>query len=136
MTMITPSYLGETIEYSSLHACRSTLEDPTKMIEARPSADADAERDRAAALRGILESIQVAIEDILYRQGVEPFTAEGDQFDPRRQRAVATAATDEPARNKTIAARLRKGFQAGDKLIRPEIVSVYTLRPAPPEPPA
>ena len=33
MTMITPSYLGETIEYSSLHACRSTLEDPT--IEAR-----------------------------------------------------------------------------------------------------
>ena len=32
MTMITPSYLGETIEYSSLHACRSTLEDPTTML--------------------------------------------------------------------------------------------------------
>ena len=32
MTMITPSYLGETIEYSSLHACRSTLEDPTCAI--------------------------------------------------------------------------------------------------------
>ena len=32
MTMITPSYLGETIEYSSLHACRSTLEDPTKNV--------------------------------------------------------------------------------------------------------
>ena len=32
MTMITPSYLGETIEYSSLHACRSTLEDPTTSI--------------------------------------------------------------------------------------------------------
>ena len=32
MTMITPSYLGETIEYSSLHACRSTLEDPTQKI--------------------------------------------------------------------------------------------------------
>ena len=40
MTMITPSYLGETIEYSSLHACRSTLEDPTRpqgglMVEIR-----------------------------------------------------------------------------------------------------
>ena len=35
MTMITPSYLGETIEYSSLHACRSTLEDPTEWISAR-----------------------------------------------------------------------------------------------------
>ena len=32
MTMITPSYLGETIEYSSLHACRSTLEDPTNQF--------------------------------------------------------------------------------------------------------
>ena len=32
MTMITPSYLGETIEYSSLHACRSTLEDPTTAL--------------------------------------------------------------------------------------------------------
>ena len=34
MTMITPSYLGETIEYSSLHACRSTLEDPTSRKKA------------------------------------------------------------------------------------------------------
>ena len=34
MTMITPSYLGETIEYSSLHACRSTLEDPTEIAAA------------------------------------------------------------------------------------------------------
>ena len=34
MTMITPSYLGETIEYSSLHACRSTLEDPTTSVRA------------------------------------------------------------------------------------------------------
>ena len=33
MTMITPSYLGETIEYSSLHACRSTLEDPTERTD-------------------------------------------------------------------------------------------------------
>jgi molecular chaperone GrpE len=105
-------------------------DDIGKMIEARSAADPDPER--ATAVRGILESIQVAIEDILYRQGVEPFAAEGDAFDPRRQRAVATVATDDPARNKTIAARLRKGFQASDKLIRPEIVSVYTFRSPPP----
>ena len=35
MTMITPSYLGETIEYSSLHACRSTLEDPNRPLAGR-----------------------------------------------------------------------------------------------------
>ena len=39
MTMITPSYLGETIEYSSLHACRSTLEDPTNLDFAQLSGD-------------------------------------------------------------------------------------------------
>jgi molecular chaperone GrpE len=104
-------------------------DDIGKMIEARLVDEAGA--DRAGAIRGVLESIRVAIEDILYRQGVEPFAAEEDAFDPRRQRAVATVATDDPARNKTIAARLRKGFQAGDKLIRPEIVSVYTFRPPP-----
>ena len=46
MTMITPSYLGETIEYSSLHACRSTLEDPTgptvkKVIISAPATNED-----------------------------------------------------------------------------------------------
>ena len=40
MTMITPSYLGETIEYSSLHACRSTLEDPMcQGLDPRQAAD-------------------------------------------------------------------------------------------------
>ena len=39
MTMITPSYLGETIEYSSLHACRSTLEDPTARRRLEPVAE-------------------------------------------------------------------------------------------------
>ena len=39
MTMITPSYLGETIEYSSLHACRSTLEDPTPISTKLPAAE-------------------------------------------------------------------------------------------------
>ena len=44
MTMITPSYLGETIEYSSLHACRSTLEDPTALAPAAEPAGAAAMR--------------------------------------------------------------------------------------------
>ncbi len=99
-------------------------DDIGKMIEAQP---AD-EPDRAAALLGTLESIRTAIEDTLYRQGVEPFQNEGKEFDPRRQRSVTTVPTDDPERNKTIAGRLRPGFQAGDKLIRPEIVSVHILK--------
>ena len=79
-------------------------DDIGKMIEAQP---AD-EPDQAAALRGTLESIRTAIEDTLYRQGVEPFQHEGEDFDPRRQRSVSTVPTDDPERNKTIAGRLRR----------------------------
>lgn len=79
-------------------------------------------------LRQILEGIQQGLEDVLDRQGVEPFAADGPGFDPRKQRAVATVATDLPERNKLIAARLRKGFQAGERVIRPEIVSVFAYK--------
>jgi molecular chaperone GrpE len=103
-------------------------DDIGKMIEARPTADGDAASDQAIAVRGILESIQTGIEDILYRQGVEPFTHEGNEFDARKQRAVSTLPTDDPALNKTIAARLRKGFHSSDKVVRPEIVTVYAYR--------
>ena len=49
MTMITPSYLGETIEYSSLHACRSTLEDPTRTLWTRAVAMAQQDGRREVA---------------------------------------------------------------------------------------
>lgn len=78
--------------------------------------------------KALLGSFQQGIEDILYRQGVEPYQVEGESFDPRRQRAVSTTPTDDPALEKTIAARLRKGFQARDRVIRPEVVSVYATR--------
>jgi molecular chaperone GrpE len=106
-------------------------DDIGKMIEARPLGEGDAALDQAIAMRGILESIQTGIEDILYRQGVEPFTHEANEFDPRKQRAVSTRTTDDPALNKTIAARLRKGFHASDKIVRPEIVTVYAFRQPP-----
>jgi molecular chaperone GrpE len=99
-------------------------DDIGKMIDAQSTDDPD----RSAVVKDLLRSIRTGIEDILYRQGVEPFTADGDEFDPRRQRSVTTVPTEEPERNKTIANRLRPGFQSGDRIIRPEIVAVYTLR--------
>jgi molecular chaperone GrpE len=96
------------------------------MIEARAADEFEAHR--AGALREFLESLQTAIEDILYRQGVEPYVREGNEFDPRRQRAISTVPTDDPDAGKKVAARLRKGFQAGERVIRPEIVTVYAFR--------
>ncbi len=90
---------------------------------------AAAQPPEAEGFRETLGSIQTAIEDVLYRQGVEPYRVEGDAFAPRRQRALTTVPTSDPALAKTVAARLRVGFQSGEKIIRPEMVSVHTLQP-------
>lgn len=84
--------------------------------------------EESARLLELMGGFRQGIEDILYRQGVEPFTQDDDAFDPRRQRAFSTVPTDDPDQVKRVAARLRKGFRVGDKVIRPEIVSVYALR--------
>ena len=70
MTMITPSYLGETIEYSSLHACRSTLEDPTEpgVVAARAAVSHIVGRDAAAldeagVARAAIESLAENFSD-------------------------------------------------------------------------
>lgn len=92
-----------------------------------PGPDANPEVTR---LVGVVLGYQQALEDILYRHGVEAFTHDGDTFDPRRQRAVTTVATDDPGLTKKVAARVRPGFQAGDKVIRPEVVTVYAHKPS------
>jgi molecular chaperone GrpE len=98
-------------------------DDIGKMVEAHAGPEA-----AVARLLDVMRGFQQGIEDILYRQGVEPFHSPDGAFDPRRQRAVATVPTDDPGQNKTIAARHRKGFEAGDKVIRPEIVSVFAFK--------
>jgi molecular chaperone GrpE len=86
--------------------------------------------DDSGKVAALLAGIQKGIEDILYRQGIEPFSLDGEAFDARRQRAVTTVPTEDASLARKIAERHRKGFAAGDRVIRPEIVSVYTARPA------
>lgn len=104
------------------------LHDDIGKVAVDPSDAADGRPAEARRLAEIMEGFMQGIEDILYRQGVEPFHTEGDTFDPRRQRAVATVPTDDPALNRTVAARHRKGFHSGDRVIRPEIVSVFAVK--------
>ncbi|HEU5115279.1 MAG TPA: nucleotide exchange factor GrpE [Isosphaeraceae bacterium] len=86
----------------------------------------DAQADGPSEASSMLVSIQQGIEDILYRHGVEPFSTDTETFDPRRQRAVATVPTDDPKMTKVIAIRVRKGFASGEKIIRPELVKVFS----------
>ena len=72
MTMITPSYLGETIEYSSLHACRSTLEDPTYAESVRNLGTPVFSRRYFAELKRVFGS---DCDIVLVRDAGEPVSA-------------------------------------------------------------
>ena len=69
MTMITPSYLGETIEYSSLHACRSTLEDPTARLPVRPASLLRGEEATLMVTVGALEALKTGTTTMVENAG-------------------------------------------------------------------
>ena len=75
-----------------------------------------------------LESIPSDLEDILYRQGVEPFICSGDIFNPAKQRVMKTIETSDQMEDKLIHERLRPGYEWEEKVIRPEMVVVKTYR--------
>ena len=102
------------------------LHDDVGKMAAAGGSGADGESSRPS----LAANVQEGIADILYRQGVEPFTKEGEDFDARRQRAIQTIPTDDPALARKIAGRLRPGFATGEKVIRPEVVSVFAFRNA------
>ena len=112
MTMITPSYLGETIEYSSLHACRSTLEDPTHDatvgFEVPPDAAWSTEMaDPDAAMSPtdveVICHNDVCPENVVYRDGVAvalldfDFAAPGSRLYDLARLALMTVPIDDPA---------------------------------------
>lgn len=72
-----------------------------------------------------LESFQVTVEEILQRNGVEPYSVDGESFVSGRQRALQAIETDEPSLDKTVARRVRKGFEYDEKILRPELVMTY-----------
>ncbi len=72
-----------------------------------------------------LESIASDLEDLFSWEGVVPFTCEGDQLDPARQRVVSRIETEDPEKDKKIADRLRPGYEWDGRVIRPEMVAIY-----------
>ena len=79
-----------------------------------------------------IENITSDMEDLFSWEGVQPFTCEGDEFDPTRQRIVDKIETHDPAKDKTIAQRLRPGYEWDGKVIRPEMISAFIYPSEPP----
>ena len=63
---------------------------------------------------------------LLEKNEAVPYRCEpGTPFDPRRQRAMSILPTDDPAKDKTVAATIRWGFEYEGKVLRQEMVEVY-----------
>jgi molecular chaperone GrpE len=72
----------------------------------------------------ILDQFRQDVDDLLYRQGVEPFSCPGDRVDPALQRVKRTRPADQPEEAGRVVERLRPGFRYGEKVVlRPEEVA-------------
>lgn len=76
-----------------------------------------------------IENIASDLEDLFSWEGVTPFTCDGNTVDPSRQRILGKIQTDDPEKDKTVAERLRPGYEWDGKIIRPEMISVYVYQP-------
>ena len=73
---------------------------------------------------------QETIEETLRSHGVDSFSVEGMTFISNRQRILKVIPAFDPAWDRQIFRRVRKGFIYGDIVLRPEVVEIYKYMPA------
>lgn len=77
-------------------------------------------------LKDLLCDVEEAIND----RGFEFFQTEDDVFDRKQQKAQKTVNTDNKEQDKRICERIKVGLRYEEKVVRPELVSVYRYVPS------
>lgn len=70
------------------------------------------------------EGLICDLEDILYRQSIEPYEVDGMGIDVKRQKIVRTVTTTIESENNQLAEKLACGYEKNGKVIRPERVII------------
>jgi molecular chaperone GrpE len=91
---------------------------------AQRAADGTADPVLASHRQG-LDLIQKQFLELLKRRNVSPIDATGTDFDPNLHQAVGQEVSDEHREGEVIE-DLRRGYQLGDRLLRPSMVKVAT----------
>lgn len=74
----------------------------------------------------ITKGLYQDIQDVLYRNGVEPYSIEGDEVNARRQTIIDTVPTEDEEKNNRIAERTADGYQKDDgTILRKERVKIF-----------
>ena len=84
--------------------------------------------DAKTVVQGV-EMVLRALHDFLRAQGVTPVNAVGQPFDPTKHEAVDHVQSDQHKPN-TVVNEFHRGYQIGDRILRPARVSVAKDRPA------
>ena len=74
-------------------------------------------------LSGAFKAVADKVVAALHAQGLEPFGAIGDSFDPEVHEAVQHA-TSPDVEKPTVTAVLRRGYRLGERVLRPALVGV------------
>lgn len=80
-------------------------------------------------LTGAFKSVADKLVEALEKSGLEPFGAEGDEFDPSVHEAVQHD-TSPDVSGPTVTTVLRRGYRFGDRVLRPALVAVTDHEPA------
>jgi len=84
--------------------------------------------DVKTVVQGV-EMVLRALHDFLRAQGVTPVNAVGKPFDPTKHEAADHVHSDQHEPN-TVVNEFHRGYQIGDRILRPARVSVAKDRPA------
>jgi molecular chaperone GrpE len=106
----------------------SMHDDLGRILAAAPLSEgaSDGEKNMRRNLESFLDSIEILLEKL----EVQAFTVEGDGYVFGRQKVLRTILTTDPALDRKVAAHLRKGFESGGKVIRPEVIATFKYAPA------
>jgi molecular chaperone GrpE len=83
----------------------------------------NAENDGGGSLGDGIKLVHADVLSALSRLGIEPFSPEGEQFDPQRHEAVAQRPVD-GAQPGTIVEVYQRGYRLGEGVLRPARVLV------------
>lgn len=88
--------------------------------------DSEPTKENYIKLLNQFQGISDELEDILFRQGIEPYTVEDDEFDPKKQRVIGKVTTDKKELNNKVASKGVVGYEKDNgQVLRRENVNIY-----------
>ncbi|KWW12505.1 MULTISPECIES: nucleotide exchange factor GrpE [Bacillaceae] len=83
----------------------------------------EAENEQTKSLLSGMEMVYKTITDALAKEGIEPISSVGEEFDPRLHQAVMQV-QDENFGSNIVVEEFQKGYLLKDRVIRPAMVKV------------